>query len=370
MPLKILYLGNYLDGTGWGNAAEQAILALDSAGVEVVPRVITFNDFAGRDNVNKRILELQTNSFADNIDICIQHTLPELYIYNDSCKHIARFESETNDLRYSLWPKYINLLDEAWVPNRQAHMAAISSGVTKPVKIAHHCIDISKYEKIEKTATVTELNHSFNFCFVGEFTSRKNISALLTAFHIEFHPSENINLFLKLNISGMNSNKVIEQFNNVNEKIKAGLRIRNKYKNPVIITGMLPENQLKSIMKQCHCFVCSSNGEAWCIPALEAMAMGMRVIYPKGSGLQEFACDTGFSFDVNETPCMGLDTLPNLQTAFDTWNSPDINSLCIAMRYAYNAYQHAEKNAWSDHPKIEAARFDYKEVGKRLKELL
>lgn len=369
MGIKVLYIGNWMDGTGWGNAGAQAILALDSAGVDVVPRAITFNGFAGRNNVHPRILELQDNSLK-NIDVCIQHTLPELYVYNNKFKNIARFESETNDLKYSLWPKYINLLDEAWVPNQQAYIAAISSGVIKPLKIAHHCIDISKYEKVEKVATITELNHSFNFCFIGELTSRKNISALLTAFHIEFHPSENVNLFLKLNIPGIPSEAVVEQINKVNSKVTEGLRIRNKYKDPVIVTGMLPENQLHSIMKQCHCFVCSSNGEAWCIPALEAMALGMRVIYPKDSGISEFAKDTGFTFNTTETPCTGIDTLPDLQTAFDTWNTPNINDLCMKMRHAYIAYQNVEKKDWSSHPKIEAARFDYKEIGKKLKELL
>ena len=40
--MKVLYISNYMDGTGWGNAAINNILALDSVGVEVVPRAITF----------------------------------------------------------------------------------------------------------------------------------------------------------------------------------------------------------------------------------------------------------------------------------------------------------------------------------------
>ena len=45
--MKVLYISNYKDGTGWGNAAINNILALDSVGVEVVPRAVTFNT---RDN--------------------------------------------------------------------------------------------------------------------------------------------------------------------------------------------------------------------------------------------------------------------------------------------------------------------------------
>ena len=39
--MKVLYISNYKDGTGWSNAAINNILALDSAGVEIVPRAVT-----------------------------------------------------------------------------------------------------------------------------------------------------------------------------------------------------------------------------------------------------------------------------------------------------------------------------------------
>ena len=38
--MKVLYIGNYRDGTGWANACINNILALDSVGVDVVPRAI------------------------------------------------------------------------------------------------------------------------------------------------------------------------------------------------------------------------------------------------------------------------------------------------------------------------------------------
>jgi len=38
--MKVLYIGHYKDGTGWGNAAINNILALDAVGVKVVPRAI------------------------------------------------------------------------------------------------------------------------------------------------------------------------------------------------------------------------------------------------------------------------------------------------------------------------------------------
>jgi len=33
--MKVLYIGHYRDGTGWGNAAVNNILAMDAAGIDV-----------------------------------------------------------------------------------------------------------------------------------------------------------------------------------------------------------------------------------------------------------------------------------------------------------------------------------------------
>ena len=71
----MLYIGNYKDGTGWGNAAAHNILALHSAGVDVVPRAITFEE---KQTESPEISALEKKP-ATNIDVCIQHTLP-LYI--------------------------------------------------------------------------------------------------------------------------------------------------------------------------------------------------------------------------------------------------------------------------------------------------
>ena len=77
--MKVLYIGNYRDGTGWGNACANNILALDSVGVNVVPRAITFN--GSKQTQSQRIAELEEQSEA-GADVCIQHTLPNLYSYN------------------------------------------------------------------------------------------------------------------------------------------------------------------------------------------------------------------------------------------------------------------------------------------------
>ena len=170
--MKVLYIGNYNDGTGWGNASLNNILALDSAGVNVVPRAITFNN--SNKTSNQRVRELEGQSERGS-DVCIQHTLPNLYHCNTSIKNIGIFYTETNTFSESMWPKYINLMDEAWVANSQMLKASTASGVKVPTKICPLPIHLEDYADVEDCASIGEFDGCFNFCFVGEFVKRKNI---------------------------------------------------------------------------------------------------------------------------------------------------------------------------------------------------
>ena len=102
--MKVLYIGNYKDGTGWANACLNNILALDSAGVDIVPRAITFE--AQQQNYPQRIKDLEANS-TNGCDICIQHTLPHLYSYDSRYK-----KQDTKGKEYftHLIPPYISLV--------------------------------------------------------------------------------------------------------------------------------------------------------------------------------------------------------------------------------------------------------------------
>ena len=57
--MKVLYIGCYRDGTGWGQAATDYILAMDTAGIDVVPRPIKLN--SNQIKVPDRIIELEKN---------------------------------------------------------------------------------------------------------------------------------------------------------------------------------------------------------------------------------------------------------------------------------------------------------------------
>ena len=362
--MKVLYIGNYRDGTGWANACAGNILALDAAGVSVVPRAIGFGvqdkDYSSR----IRELEKQHGNRSSNCDCdtVIQHTLPHLYCYDSNYKNIGFCDTESHDFSTTGWQYSINMMDELWVPSQQNVEAAQRSGVTIPIKIVPHSIDIDQYRDT-RGEKIQQMEGCFTFGFVGEFIERKNIKALVQAFHIEFEPKEPVNMFIKT------SRVPIETVQGYCTQVRKGLKIRKNYKEEVIVTGMMPKKDYVSVLSQVNCFVMPSRGEAFCIPALEAMALGIPAIYTEGIGM-DFCI--GLPIESRLAPCFGaVDTLPDLDTAATSWAEIDVLKLSKAMRKIYNEHGTEKEKAAKEACRFWAANhFDHESVGKRMKELL
>jgi len=358
--MKVLYIGHYKDGTGWGNAAINNILALDAVGVKVVPRAITFETEAK--SYPDRIKDLE-QAPIEECDVCIQHTLPHLYSYDSNFTNIGFIASETNHFKDSCWQHYANLMDAIWVPTSHTKGACRMSGITVPVHVAPHSLNVSSYGKMTEGNKIQELEHTFNFVFIGEFIERKNIQALIRAFHTEFDLAEPVNLYIKT------SQQPLEYIQNYCQQIKNGLKIRKRYKEEIIVCGHLNKEDYVSVLSQCHSFVMPSRGEAFCIPALEAMALGIPVIHTKNTGMDDFCI--GSAVESMEVPCVGaVSTLANLCTANNRWSEIDVAELAIAMRNAYMKWNTESAQAQRKEAIKKAKLYSHQKIGKQLKELL
>lgn len=326
--VKVLYIGNYKDGTGWGNAGLNKIACMSKAEIDIVTRAITFNGSYTTEDEHIRLLD---DKSTDGVTHCIQHVFPEMYYYDGRYKNIGVVELETKQIGYSMWPKYMNMMDEIWVANQESLITCYSSGVIKPVKIVPHCIERPNFKK---NVLANELKIGFNFGFVGEFNSRKNIETLIKAFHLEFHPSEPVNLFLKLNGPTESMDQNFRLFNEMEENIRKELNIRESYKRIVVSFDKLPKTDLLSILSQLQCFICTSHGESCCIPAMESHALGIPAIWTAGLGIDDYGVGTKVSSTVS--PCTYSDFfLRNIYSGRDDWFNIDIHELCSAMRYHY-----------------------------------
>lgn len=354
--MKVLYIGNYNDGTGWGNAAKANILSLSMIdGVKVYPKSITFNGSYETKNEAMLLLEAKNGKLDGTPDVCIQHTLPNLYSYDSRYKNIGVFYFEANSVPIE-WIAQLNMMDELWVATEKNKKDAFSSGVTTPIKVVPIPLDADKILYLsEMGGKIDRMVDRFNFGFVGEFVERKNLKALLMAFHAEFDPSEPVNLFVKTSGVDMDT---LKQYAN---QIKAGLKIRNRYIEEIFVSGMMEEKDYYSVLSQCSCLVVPSRAEGWCIPAWEAMALNIPVISAEGTELMPHENELMKFVPSRVEPCFGaLDTMSFLQTAHQTWNEIDVTELRKAMRERYETPIEKVDSSWHE-------LLSFKSVGNAMK---
>lgn len=367
--MKVLYIGCYRDGTGWANAAINYILSLDSAEIEVVPRFIKLNSRSGE--VPKRIDELERKS-DKNCDIVIQHILPHQLDYRGEFeKNISLYVAETDNCKGSAWPDRINLMDEAWVPN--SHLAkdfCINSHIAKPHFVIPHACDISKYQKQYNKLEIPHLKNKFVFYYIGEITRRKNIGALMKAFHLEFEKNEDVALLVKGHIPGQSPDQAESHLREMSNKIKEGLKLYKQgssYHQEVFICDYLTDEQVFDIHSTCDCFVSASFGEAWGIPIFDAMAMGKTPICSNNGGPADFLkSGGGILTDCRVEPCFGVfDSFDDLYTGRENWYSVDINLMRKNMR---EIFEDSEKRKSIASLGFNAAYdYSYMNVGKIMK---
>lgn len=369
--MKVLYLGVYRDSGGWAQATRDNIIALAVAGVHVVPRPIIFSP--SKEPLPEIILQLEAQS-ARKANINIQHILPHMMEYSGRFdKNIGVYCTETSNFRASNWPEKLNCMDEAWVCSNQMEESARVSHVTAPIRVLPYATDVSKFFRSYKPFShIRASDETFIFYTISSAIRRKNLAALIKAFHIEFESYEPVELLIKTEASpGLTANETRYELEKYCDDIKRGLKLRkNDYKNEIIIADSLPEEGIYRLHTSCNCFVSTSYGEAWCVPAFDAMGFGKTPIVPNWGGFKEYISEeNGWLVPVNQECVFGIqESFENLYTAKETWSAVSIPDLCSALREAYE--QKNLKEAKEENGLDTACRFSYEIIGEKLKRAL
>ena len=163
--------------------------------------------------------------------------------------------------------------------------------------------------------------------------------------------------------------------------MKSELRIHpqvSDYKREAVITTMLPEDDMYRLHSSCHCFLLPSHGEAWSIPALDAVGFGSTPICSKFGGPPEFIDEsdafTGVCVDGVYSCCKCSDSaFPDMFTAREFWFTPCERQITEAMRGYYESFKenptkHMQKARASGMKAVE--KFSYKNIGQQMVEIL
>jgi glycosyltransferase involved in cell wall biosynthesis len=390
--MKIVYIAPYYDGTGYSNQAVHNMLAMKAGGIDVVARAVKLSQ-SKNNELAAKVKHLEDKN-TDNVDIVIQHVLPNLFEYKDGVKNIGMFCWETTHFRRSNWSHCCNLMDEIWVPSIQNAQAVKDSNVIVPVKIFPCACDITRFNNPPVPLNIPILKNKCVFYTISEMIRRKNIVAILRAFYSTFSLRDDVVLVIKTSIPGKSSDEATDILRTTIEDIKKSLHtyVRHPYYPPVVcITDFLPDNKLDQLHVACDVFVSASHGEAWGIPAHDAMGFGNPVILSNWGAYPELTYEQahlywkpahhkfewpgeqkcGWLIKGQLTPCFGaVESFPDLYTGQERWFDPDICHFIFNMKEAYKEWQNGQLHIRGEAAKQRAAEFSYEKVGQIAKELL
>lgn len=338
--MNILYIGPYRQTDGWGHAARDYIKALLTQNINLAIRPIYMSprdSFLQNDDLDEDFLECEQRDANDSNHI-IEHVLPNLYRkYRRPTHLICKLESA--GLVNTPWGQMFTVPDSVLLTSAQEVEESLSCGVKNAFKIGEP-VDVEKFNSpYQRIKFIPE--RSFNFYFIGEIIERKNLEALLIAFHTEFHTEENVNLVLKLTKPGVPEHLLSQEANSYIYDIKKNMRIYSDvsmYKKEILITNYIPEEEMWALHRSCDCFVMPSKGEALCRPLVDSIGFGNTPIITRGTSMEDVVSEkTGYIADSRPEPILTRQSyIPNMYTSRESWHSIDIFSLRKKMREAYD----------------------------------
>jgi len=369
--MKVAYISVYRDQTGYGNFAQNMILALDAAGVQVCPVWITLSGTPK--SCHPRIEELESNS-PDNVDVVIQQVLPSHFCRIEGVKNIGLFFWETTHFRGSGWQASCNLMDEIWVVTEEQKDACEKSGVRVPVKVIDSPKDFSVYEKeYDKLSIDTFVDDTFKFYTISDFSYRKNVFGLINCFLSSFTSQDNVSLIIKGFVTGQTYDDSFNYLKSAIQEIKTGLR-RPEWSYPriVFVNKRFSEAEMCSFHGTCDCFVSASRGEGDGIPMVDAAGFNNITISPGWNGPKKNFADTDHILidSLIEKGVTGMShQIAGLYNWDETWFEPSSSDISSKMREVYENQDKFKELAVSSYPKLKK-RFDLGKVGKDLLEAM
>jgi glycosyltransferase involved in cell wall biosynthesis len=295
----VKYVGYLAEGTGYGQAAREHLLAMAASGVPVGARPILLGREGPLEVPPDPRAFPEVARLAAHVppyDTVVLHTPPEVFalVQEDGHRNIGVAAWETEKLPEA-WYEPVRAMDEIWVPS--AFCAGAFAVVTdRPVAVIPHPITAPAPRPRSFPGVPDDV---FLFASVFEWSDRKNPDGLVRAFRRAFAGRRDVALLLKVGL----------RFGGNPETLLASLKrliSPAPWRSPPIYvleqTDTSPE-VLAQIHARADAYVSLHRAEGFGLCMAEAMAAGKPVVATGYSGNLEFMDDeTAFLVDYDLVP--------------------------------------------------------------------
>jgi len=377
--VKIRLYSHLQQPTGYGRAARELARAMDIARVELDLRTVGPRD-AGW---SLEAEGLPSHEIPDP-DAVIVHTLP------GDCHRVLEIEGLRRGagpklVAYTTWealtapPEVLQPLvesfDQIWVPSASTAASLATAlprtsahGEPEMIRVIPHCYDDCADPPAPASPPDAE---RFRFYWIGAWTARKNPGGLIRAFALAFPAGSRAELVL--HSPGCSMDAFVAAL--------AATGLQQHELPPIVLSRQhLTEGSLAALHRESDCFVTAARGEAWNLPAFDAMLAGRHVIAQYGLGSDEFLAGTSadlidgwespaqvdVSFAHSSDGSISMKTIgAQGMSARSLWLEPNLCSLADAMRAAFESRKRTIKIDYNV-----AERFGYAAVEKQVLDAL
>lgn len=368
--MKVLYVAPF-NQTGYGQAATRYVHSLHSAGVDVVCR----NLHMGQTVSTTPLVQSLLRGPLEGVTHVVQHTLPTHYQRCPKIKHVGLFAMETGHLPES-WRHRLKLMDAvACVSTEQVDAVAPYFPSNFLVDAIPHACDVFAYRYRYPLMNMLVPYRERDYCIfygIGEWVRRKNWAGLLRSYYAAFSRADRVLLVIKTGVPGMSSEDAFKKVDQFCKEVFVGMKLGPLQARPdvLVCTERFSEHEMLRLHESCDCYVSASYGEAWGLPAMDAMGMGKPVIVPYSGGYRDYVTDRcGFTICTHNDPCFGaVDSVPELYPGNTFWDAVDIPDFVLSMQTVYRDRELREQMGRAGSARV--YDFSFSKVGARFKKFL
>lgn len=285
--LELRWMGPILDCSGYASAARGYLLAADRAGIAIKAtdrsRSVNLKDKGMDDGILERYERLSRTRVSSDCPT-VQHQVPDQFFGDKKSRIRIGYTIFEMCKVPKLWAKCCNKMDVIWTGSKYAKASFLNSGVTTPVRVLPHAIDLDVFNDRAEPWPIAN-RRSFAFISVFDFTERKAWKDLLRAYWNAFSPNDDVCLILKAFFGGFSEDAirgVAQKIKNFKKQEKVGDSA------PLLLYGHdVPYGQMPGLYRSANCYVGVSR-EGFGLGYAEAMACGLPCIGPEVSGTRQF----------------------------------------------------------------------------------
>jgi|GEM_PF-1697926 len=272
---------------GW--LARSFVRSLDAAGNDVSVRTLGkdpefLNKLSKPTRLRWDVLQTAPNQQAvyvaqaqPTVGLSPQNVYAELRRNNPGHLAYAAVAYAETEQAPAHWAQYCKSMDEIWTPGEFSRKALIAAGVEpQQVHALQPGIDCRLYDPARTAPIQIAGQQGYTFLSVCEWSLRQGWDILLRAYVQAFDRSDNVCLLLRTPRGDTLGTAYIE------EQLDAFLATlgcpRSQAPRIIAPTGFLGEENFPALYASANAFVLPTRGDAWSVPLMEAMAMGLPTV--------------------------------------------------------------------------------------------